>query len=366
MMLALLSAAMAFGQNTKEKVAIYTTDETGKDYAEFAGIYLTDIIVKRGIYDAVERTSDFLSLLSKEQGYQRSGAVSDEHIAKLGVQLGVQYVCAVKIGLMGSQPFISAKLIDVETSGIKGTSRPIRFADNDFDSFEEACRGATNSIFGERGSSRATSGGAISSSSGNQTNGAVYNPDGIEMIYVEGSGSGLLARKSFYIGKYEVTQAQWQAVMGNNPSKFSGSNNPVEQVSWNDVQEFIKKLNAMTGRNYRLPTEAEWEYAANEGKRNSSYEYSGSNTLSSVGWYGDNSGNTTHPVGQKSPNSLGLYDMSGNVWEWCQDCYDSSCSYRVIRGGSWYYDASNCRVAHRYGNAPSYRYGNLGFRLVLP
>jgi formylglycine-generating enzyme required for sulfatase activity len=185
------------------------------------------------------------------------------------------------------------------------------------------------------------------------------------MVYVEGTGSGILAMKGFYIGKYEVTQAQWQAVMGNNPSYFKGGNNPVENVSWNDVQEFIKKLNAMTGRNYSLPTEAQWKYAANEGKNNSSYEYSGSNSLGTVGWYTDNSGSSTHPVGQKSPNALGIYDMSGNVWEWCQDCYDSSGSNRVLRGGSWHGSAQYCRVSNRRNRAPDIRYNNYGFRLSL-
>ncbi|MCR9098995.1 MAG: SUMF1/EgtB/PvdO family nonheme iron enzyme [bacterium] len=186
---------------------------------------------------------------------------------------------------------------------------------------------------------------------------------------------------SYRIGKYEVTQAQWEAVMGSNPSKFSGcSSCPVEQVSWNDVQEFIRKLNRMTGGSYRLPTEAEWEYAARGGSRSRGYKYSGSNNLGSVGWwYDDNSGNKTHPVGKKSPNELGLYDMSGNVWEWCSDWYDSDYyssssgrnpkgpgrgTYRVIRGGGWINDARSCRASRRISFSPDYRYINLGFRLA--
>ncbi|WP_282776075.1 formylglycine-generating enzyme family protein, partial [Phaeodactylibacter xiamenensis] len=128
---------------------------------------------------------------------------------------------------------------------------------------------------------------------------------------------------SFSIGKYEVTQAQWEAVMGSNPSGFSSCGScPVENVSWNDVQDFIVKLNRMTGGNYRLPTEAEWEYAARGGNRSRGHKYSGSDNLGSVGWYRDNSDKKTHPVGKKTPNELGLYDMSGNVWEWCSDWYD--------------------------------------------
>ena len=122
----------------------------------------------------------------------------------------------------------------------------------------------------------------------------------------------------FYIGKYEVTQAQWRAVMGFNPSYFKGDNLPVETVSWDDVMDFIHKLNSLTGRQYRLPTEAEWEYAARGGNN---YKYSGSNSAGNVAWYGYNSSRTTHPVGTKSANGFGLYDMSGNVYEWCSDWY---------------------------------------------
>ena len=180
---------------------------------------------------------------------------------------------------------------------------------------------------------------------------------------------------TFYIGKTEVTQALWTAVMGSNPSCFKGPNLPVEQVSWNDCQEFIDRLNRITGRNFRLPTEAEWEYAARGGNRSRGYEYSGSNNLQSVGWYRDNSGDSTHPVGSKLANELGLYDMSGNVWEWTSDLWsDSYSSYRnggssgsnrVYRGGSYYYSARYCRSAYRDFNDSGLRYRFLGFRLAL-
>ena len=182
---------------------------------------------------------------------------------------------------------------------------------------------------------------------------------------------------SFYIGKYEVTQKQWCEIMGKNPSFFIGDSLPVEQVNWSDVQEFIKKLNDQTGKNYRLPTEAEWEYVARGGKRSQNYKYSGSNIVDHIAWYWDNSNSTTHAVGTKLPNELGIYDMSGNVWEWCNDWYDNynsssqinpigalSGSYRVIRGGCWIYDACRTRVSLRYYNSPDLRYSNLGFRLA--
>jgi len=186
---------------------------------------------------------------------------------------------------------------------------------------------------------------------------------------------------NFAIGKYEVTQGQWQAIMGNNPSNFSscGSNCPVEKVSWNDTQEFIRKLNSQSGKGYRLPTEAEWEYAARSGGK--SEKYSGADTPDNVGWYNANSGRMTHPAGEKRANGLGIYDMTGNVWEWCNDWYDenyyqgtpprnnpqgaSSGQYRVLRGGSWGDGPEDVRASRRGGGGPDNRYFISGFRLVL-
>ena len=219
----------------------------------------------------------------------------------------------------------------------------------------------------------------------------------------------------FMIGKFEVTQKLWKAVMGSNPSRFKGDNLPVENVSWNDAREFIRKLNQQTGQNFRLPTEAEWEYAARGGTSMSLYNgekinligANNSPNLDKLAWYGGNCGQNytsyagcdvangydisgwsekqyadskggTHPVGLKQPNAYGLYDMLGNVWEWCQDWYGdyssgsqtnptgpSSGSYRVLRGGSWHYGARYCRVSDRSINTPDDRSLNLGFRLVL-
>jgi len=218
----------------------------------------------------------------------------------------------------------------------------------------------------------------------------------IELVYVEGGtfmmgatselGNGCrdnekpahqVSLNSFYIGKYPVTQAQWKAVMSDNPSGFKGDNLPVETVSWNDVQEFILKLNTRTGKQYRLPTEAEWEFAARGGSVSKGYKYSGINKASIVAWYERNSEYKTHPVGTKAPNELGIYDMSGNVWEWCSDRYGdysseaatnpqgpSSGFYRVGRGGCWNDKVMAMRVSYRgFASPHDSRNYLLGFRL---
>ena len=183
----------------------------------------------------------------------------------------------------------------------------------------------------------------------------------------------------YYLGETEVTQELWKVVMKDNPCHFRGSTLPVENVSWNECRTFISKLNAMTGENFRLPSEAEWEFAARGGNRSKGYKYSGSNTLDDVAWYVNNSGGKTHPVKTKSPNELGLYDMSGNVWEWCQDWYGGYAgtaqtdpqgpdtgSRRVYRGGSWGNSAWRCRVAIRDRLDPVNSPVNLGLRLACP
>ena len=183
---------------------------------------------------------------------------------------------------------------------------------------------------------------------------------------------------SYYIGKTEVTQALWKAVMGSNPSYFKGDNLPVECVSWNDCQEFIRKLNALTGQDFRLPTEAEWEFACRGGNNSRGYKYSGSNYIDNVAWYGYNSGDKTHHVATKLPNELGIYDMSGNVSEWCSDWYEKYSSgaqanpkgpydgsHRVIRNVGLYNNARGCCSSIRSGYTPDYRVNDLGLRLAL-
>ena len=179
--------------------------------------------------------------------------------------------------------------------------------------------------------------------------------------------------QDFSIGKYEVTQAEWQTVMGDNPSHFKGARLPVEGVIWNDVQDFIAKLNARTGKHYRLPTEAEWEYACRSGGKPE--RYCGGDDLDGLAWYDNNSGGTTHSVGQKHANGLGLYDMSGNVWEWTCSAYDadyggdetrcaSASLLSVTRGGSCFNEPEITRSAYRSWSLPGFRGSTLGFRLA--
>ena len=189
---------------------------------------------------------------------------------------------------------------------------------------------------------------------------------------------------SFSIGKYEITQRQWELLMNSNPSTpKKGDNLPVENVSWDETQEFISVLNAATGKNYRLPTEAEWEYAARGGNQSKGYIYSGSNNLADVAWFYE-SGNDLHPVGTKQPNELGIYDTSGNVIEWCNDRAEANIAsypvspqhdpkgplsgdYRVLRGGSWFSEARQCRVSSRGWHFHVRGFSkSIGFRLVLP
>ena len=231
----------------------------------------------------------------------------------------------------------------------------------------------------------------------NNPNTFTVNGISFEMVYVEGGTFDMGATteqgsdaydneypvhsvtlSDYYIGRCEVTQELWEAVMGSNPSYFKGAQNPVESVSWNDCQNFIKKLNSLTGRTFRLPTEAEWEYAARGGNKSRHYKYSGSNNIFDVAWHDGNSGSKTHAVGSKTANELGIYDMSGNVWEWCSDWYGgysagaqtnphgpSSGSRRVLRGGSWYSYARGCRVSARRSSDPDSSNNSIGLRLVL-
>lgn len=182
----------------------------------------------------------------------------------------------------------------------------------------------------------------------------------------------------YYISETEISQLLWEKIMGENPSRNKGEKLPVEMVCWEDCNRFLKRLNSVSGRNFRLPTEAEWEYAARGGNLSQGYKYAGSDSIEDVSWYCDNSMSSTHDVGTKKPNELGIYDMSGNVWEWCSDRYKkydpdtlnnsseiTDGKYRLLRGGCWYSNAESCRVSYRHFIIPEYWNNYGGIRLVL-
>ena len=196
----------------------------------------------------------------------------------------------------------------------------------------------------------------------------------------EKPGHPVTLTQPFYMGKYDVTQEQYQQVIGTNPSNFKGKDNPVETVSWDDAQKFCEKLSELSHQAVRLPTEAEWEYGCRAGTTTTYYSGDTDKDLDRVAWYGANSKSTTHPVGQKEPNVFGLYDMHGNIWQWCQDFYGEDYygkseaenpqgptqgAFRVLRGGSWYGGPVYCRSAGRFGSGPGGRSYGVGFRVAL-
>lgn len=189
--------------------------------------------------------------------------------------------------------------------------------------------------------------------------------DGGTFIMGEGEKSHQISLGSYYIGETPVTQKLWMAVMESNPSHYKGGENPVECVSWNDCQEFIKKLNQKTGQQFRLPTDEEWEFSAKGGCKSRHTQFSGSNKLDEVAWFKENSGGTTHPVKNKKPNELGLYDMNGNVWEWCFDVSELLDIFRVCRGGSYCHDAKCCILTYQGELNLDSRGYNVGLRLAL-
>ena len=198
----------------------------------------------------------------------------------------------------------------------------------------------------------------------------------------EGKNKHSVTIPSFHIGQFQVTQELYKVIMKENPSVFKGATRPVENVSWDDTHKFLKELNKLTGKEFRLPSESEWEFAARGGTKSQGYKYCGSDDLKQVGWYDDNNGNETNPVGLLLPNELGIYDMSGNVFEWCEDYYHSNfidapsngkpfidkpdrAVRRVFRGGIYFFSAGYCRPAYRSGYRPDDRFSSFGFRVVL-
>ena len=392
-------------QDIKRVAILETVDKFDKvDYGvEFQlRAFITDAVSHTPGYEGYDRVD--MSQINREQNFQRTGMVSDADIKEIGKMTGASSIVVAEAAAYGSDDriIIVAKIINIETGRIENTAKP-KVASPSDNSMEKACNEVVSELLGNI---RTTAGGGSYTQTrpvGGQSTGAATititaGNVSFEMIKVE-AGSFIMGctneqgsdcydsenpshrvtiTQDYYIGKYEVTQELYEAVMGVNPSRWKAYNRPVEMVSWNDAQEFCAELSRMTGRRFTLPTEAEWEYAARGGKKNTNAKYSGSSSVNNVAWYDGNSGNQTHPVGTLRPNELGIYDMSGNVWEWCQDWYGSysstsqtdpagpgSGSDRVLRGGSWGSGARGCRVAYRFNITPDYRSNYFGFRIVL-
>ena len=415
MMLVALFVAPLQAQNQRLKLAVYATGNIDPLLKNIAQNNASTELVNCGRYQMIERSAEFLRLVSEEQNYQRSGAVDDNQIAELGKQYGADCVCVVDITCIDSYLYVATRMIDVTLS----TSQRAGDAENtNYTSPVDLRKTVTAAVKKMEG---INTGNSYQSSYNNNGNGNSYygnaasgqnyteNAFGInmKMVYVQGGSYNMgctgeqgsdcdndeqtvryVTVSDFYIGQFEITQAQWQAVMGTSvyqqQSKAGGSSTygtgndyPMYYVSWEEAKEFCRRLSQQTGKTYRLPTEAEWEYAARGGKKTQNTKYAGGYSLDYVGWYTSNSGGKTHAVGTKNANELGIYDMSGNVWEWCEDWYGdyrsydtdnptgaSSGSYRVLRGGSWRSNAGNCRVSNRNGSSPGSRDDSDGYRVV--
>ena len=416
-LLLLALSLIVCAQTDVKKVAILeTVDKMGNvPYGVLLQVRssLTYAISSNAGYEGYDRVD--MAAITGEQNFQRTGMVSDEQIKRLGEMTGAAYVLIAEAALYDDQNIIiAAKILNVETGGVM-SSTPPAVAPKDPTKMAEACIRCSQTLVGGKMPTRTTT--TTDSQTGYASQPApAANQDftetawgiNMKMIWVEGGDflMGCTSEQSdcgsdeqnvrrvtvdgFYIGMLEVTQSQWEKVVGTSiyqqKTKANYSNTygvgpdyPMYYVSWDEAMEFCRLLSNKTGRTYTLPTEAQWEYAARGGNKNESAKYAGSNMIDAVAWYTDNSGGNTHIVGSKRANALGIYDMSGNVWEWCKDWYansyvsydtnnpvgPSSGSYRVSRGGSWNYSASDCRVANRNYCSPGNRGNFLGFRVVL-
>lgn len=412
--MAFMMTLQAQNQNQKLKLAVYATGNVDDLFKNIAQNNASTELVGSGRYQMIERSTEFLSMIAKEHDYTRTGSVDDNQIAELGKQYGAQCICVVDITHIETYLYVAVRMVDV----VSGTAHRAGDSENaSYASPVDLRKCVTEAVKKMEGISNGTT--VTSSYNSGNSNSSYFYGGGrqnytesafginMKMVYVEGGSYNMgctseqggscdsdeqtvryVTVSDFYIGQFEITQAQWQAVMGTSvyqqQSKAGGSSTygtgndyPMYYVSWEEAKEFCRRLSQQTGKTYRLPTEAEWEYAARGGNKTQNNKYAGGFSLDYVGWYDGNSGSKTHAVGTKDANELGIYDMSGNVWEWCEDWYGdyrsydtdnpkgpSSGSRRVLRGGSWNGYASCCRVSNRGSYSPGSRCNNYGFRVV--
>ena len=420
LLILLLSAISltVFAQAPVKKVAILeTVDKMGNvPYGVLLQVRssLTYAISNNAGYEGYDRVD--MAAITGEQNFQRTGMVSDEQIKRLGEMTGAAYVLIAEAAIYDDQNIIiAAKILDVETGGVM-SSTPPTVAPKDPTKMAEACIRCSQTLVGGKMPTRTTTTTTYSQTGYASQPTPAANQDftetawgvNMKMIWVEGGDflMGCTSEQSdcdsdeqnvrrvtvdgFYIGMLEVTQSQWEKVVGTSISqqrnkkgldyslKGVGPDYPMYYVSWDEAMEFCRLLSNKTGRTYTLPTEAQWEYAARGGNKNEGTKYAGSNVSDAVAWCWENSARSTHIVGTKRANALGIYDMSGNVWEWCKDWYaDSYVSYdtnnpvgpssgteRVVRGGRWGSSAPESRVANRCRYSPDNHDDDCGFRVV--
>ena len=419
LLILLLSAfsMIAYAQVEKVRIAVFDP------IATFAINDGTDVIVREitsstvvnsGMYDVIDRMT--LNKLAEEQNFARNGMMDETQAVQIGKIAGASKVLFSVLASSGTRNMLTTKLIDVLTGTVE--KQQYKLIDQSMDIVLEV-ENLTEALIGSKMPPRTitTTTTANDSQMGYSSHTAsavaqVFTETAwdinMKMIWVEGGDflMGCTSEQSdcdsdeqnvrrvtvdgFYIGMLEVTQSQWEKVVGTSiyqqkskaygdTTPGTGPDYPMYYVSWDEAMEFCRLLSNKTGRTYTLPTEAQWEFAARGGNKNEGAKYAGSNMIDAVAWYTDNSGSSTHIVGSKRANALGIYDMSGNVCEWCKDWYansyvsydtnnpvgPSSGSDRVYRGGGWSGSASYCRVANRSNYFPNLRGSFLGFRVVL-
>ncbi len=417
-LLSALSLAAVAQEEVKRIAILETVDRAGDVNLGVKNLLRQSItfgINRVAGYEGYNRVD--MAQITGEHNFQRTGYVSDTDIKKLGAMTGAQYVLiAEATNYDATHILVFANLVDVETGRVTNSSIP-KVAGIDPEQMYKDCAEVAKSLLGitTSGSNTSSYRGSFNNSTPSYNSSANQNFTedawgiNMKMIWVEGGEfmMGCTSEQSdcndneknvrrvtvdgFYIGMLEVTQSQWEKVMGTSVSqqwnkansswslRGVGPDYPMYYVSWEEADEFCRLLSNKTGRTYTLPTEAQWEYAARGGKKADGTKYAGSNMIDAVAWYYENSSSSTHPCGTKRANALGIYDMSGNVWEWCKDWYSSSYtsydtnnptgplsgSSRVFRGGAWSNVASYCRVAVRNYFSPGNRTCGLGFRVVL-
>lgn len=364
-------------------------------------------VVKSGKYEVIDRMN--IDKIFREQAFQMTGSVTKERAVEAGQLLGVGKIIVGSLSLVGKTYYLTVTFVDVETGKTVGIEEDS--CKCEVDEVIASSKRAADKLLSAAASPEVSAMPAISPpatetiiapppSVALPTSKVYKDPNaGLELVFVKGGcfEMGNPSREGdddekpvhqiclgdYYIGRHEVTQGQWQWVMGDNPSKFkAGPNYPVDSVKWEDATEFVNRLNQKTGNRYRLPTEAEWEYAARSGGRQEKWSGTGTESgLAEYAWYTQNGERKTHPAGQKRPNSLGLYDMSGNVAEWVSDIYDDEYyedspkdnpigpkkgDEHVIRGGHWSDRADNLRNTNREKGDEGEKDDDIGFRIALP